>query len=99
MRPERLNLETAYQVEFNFSIDNQDNGEEIFVKSFLPESNMHQTIMHESVGIDQLHFKTFQKEKVGKKGEWRGKAVKNQQIHYAFDYQGNAFRILPVESN
>lgn len=101
---DKLIPETAYQVEMNFTIDSTTAGKEVFVKSFLPKSNQHQTILHESARMGQMNFKSYTLENAGKKGEWRGYVKAGQKIGYAFKYEGKALKYqisndLPISSN
>ena len=87
---DRLVPNAAYKVAFNFTIDSLNSGEELFVKTFIPKNNLHQTI--ESVAISQqdLGFKAYTFEDSGTKAEWRGKAKNTQNLSYAFMFQGQA---------
>ncbi len=97
VQPNRLEQpllpEKKYEVQFQFQIKDTL-GQELFVKSYLPQSNDHQTISNvQSSGSDRSFSLSYSP--AGKRGVWR---KQNQDTTWAFThqftYEGKAMRFL-----
>lgn len=92
LKKEVLIPEIAYQVQFNFMLDSDEKGKELFIKTYLPESNQHQQISWSSSMNGDLQFTAKPKHGIGKKGIWEGQIKQAQQLSYSFKYKGKALR-------
>lgn len=92
LRIDRLLPSSVFHVNFKFAIDSSATEEALFVKAFIPESNLHQHIYQSAVGSEQLNFTTEKIDPIGKKGEWRGTAQIRQNLSYSFSFQGHPVR-------
>ena len=90
--------ETTYQIECSFNLDSLGEEQEVFVKTFLPESNRHQTISNTAIKADELAFQSYAIGETGQKGEWRGQTRNAQSLNYSFECKGQAIRFVLPEN-
>lgn len=90
-QPSQFLPQSEYSVSFDYSIDSAQTEEALFVKTYLPTSNQHQTITSARVQSANFTF-TQDRDETNVLGEWRGAARMPKQLHYDFNYQGRALR-------
>ncbi len=82
--------ETKYDVKFNFKTEGEK--KEIFIKTYIPQNNLHQNISNVGIYSDGFQFSKIEKEE-GIQGEWRNESSEFQQeVAYAFEYQGKELK-------
>lgn len=87
---QQISPETQYEVKMNFMTQGQK--ENLFIKSYIPQSNTHQQISNVGVFSQGFDFNTLNEEE-GVIGEWNKQQVnENHQVSYAFQYQGKEMK-------
>jgi hypothetical protein len=87
---QQFSAENQYEVKMNFMT--KGGKEQLFIKSYIPQSNTHQKILNVGVFSQGLDFQILN-EDGGLIGEWNKSQVSNNhQVSYAFQYKGNEMK-------